>query len=298
MRRVLLVTAAIVFASLTLNAAERALPYFVSTQWLADHLNDKDLVVLQTSFSRAEYNGGHLPGARFLWFNWLAPSTPDLSTEMPDLNDAQKVLEDLGVSNDSKIVIVFARNNVPTTTRMLLAFSYLGFGYQVAILDGGLEAWKAEGRPVSKEAPTVTRTSVTITLHPEVITDADWVRDHLASPHVKIIDARTKNFYDGNGGGVSRTGHIKGAKSMPYTSVLDSTSRILPISELQKLFEDVGVMKGDTVVTYCHVGQQATVPYAVAILLGYTAMVYDGSFEDWNVRDDSYPVEKTETEKK
>jgi thiosulfate/3-mercaptopyruvate sulfurtransferase len=298
MRRVILVIAAVVLASLTLNATERTLPYFVSTQWLADHLNDKDLVVLQTSFSRPEYNAGHLPGARFLWFNWLAPTTPDLSTEMPALDDAQKVLEDLGISNDSKIIIVFARNNVPTTTRMLLAFSYLGFGDQVAILDGGLEAWKAEGRPVSKEAPTVTRTSVIITLHPEVITNADWVKAHLASPHVKIIDARTRNFYDGNGGGVSRTGHIKRAKSMPYASVLDSTNRILPISELQKLFEAAGVMKGDTVVTYCHVGQQATVPYAAARVLGYTAIVYDGSFEDWNVRDDSYPVEKTGTEKK
>jgi thiosulfate/3-mercaptopyruvate sulfurtransferase len=298
MRRVIFVAAAIILASLTLNAAERALPYFVSTQWLADHLRDNDLVVLQTSFSRGEYNAGHLSGARFLWFNWLAPSTPDLSTEMPALDDAQKVLEDLGISNNSKIVLVFTRNSVPTTTRMLLAFSYLGFGDQVAILDGGLEAWKGEGRPVSNEAPVVTRTSVTITPHPEVITDADWVKEHLASPHVKIIDARTKNFYDGNGGGVSRTGHIKGAKSIPFTSLLDSANRILPTSELQKLFEDADVMKGDTVVTYCHVGQQATVPYAAARVLGYTAMVYDGSFEDWNVRDDSYPVEKTETEKK
>ena len=298
MKGVIFIAAAIVLSSLTLNAAERAIPYFVSTQWLADHLNDSDLVVVQTSFNRGEYNAEHLPGVRFLWFNWLAPSTPDLSTEMPALNDAQKVLQDLGISNDSRIVIVFGRNNVPTTTRMLLAFSYLGFGDRVAILDGGLEAWKAEGRPVSKETPVVTRTSVTINPHSEVITDADWVKDHLASPHVKIIDARTKNFYDGNGGGIARTGHIKGAKNIPFTSIVDSTNRILPQSELQKLFDNAGVTKGDTVVTYCHVGQQATVAYAAARLLGYTAMVYDGSFEDWNVRDDSYPVEKTETGKK
>ena len=298
MKGVIFVTAIIVLSSLTLNATERVIPYFVSTRWLADHLKDNGLVVVQTSFNRGEYNAGHLPGARFLWFNWLAPSTPDLSTEMADLNGAQRVLEDLGVSNDSRIVIVFGRNNVPTTTRMLLAFSYLGFGDRVAILDGGLEAWKAEGRPVSKETPVVARTSVTITLHPEVIADADWVRDHLASPHVKIIDARAKNFHDGNGGGIARTGHIKGAKNIPFTSIVDSTNRILPQSELQKLFDNAGVTKGDTVVTYCHVGQQATVAYAAARLLGYTAMVYDGSFEDWNVRDDSYPVEKTETEKK
>ena len=298
MKRLIFVTAAIVLSSLTLNATERVIPYFVSTQWLADHSKDSDLVVVQTSFNRGEYNAEHLPGARFLWFNWLAPSTPDLSTEMPALNDAQKVLEDLGISNNSKIVIVFGRNLVSTTTRMLLAFSYLGFGDRVAILDGGLETWKAEGRPVSKETPAVTPPSLTITPHPEVITNADWVKDHLASPHVKIIDARTRDFYEGKGGGVSRTGHIKGAKNIPFTSIMDSTNRILPQSDLQKLFDNAGVMKGDTVVTYCHVGQQATVAYAAARLLGYTAMVYDGSFEDWNVRDDSYPVEKNETEKK
>jgi thiosulfate/3-mercaptopyruvate sulfurtransferase len=298
MKRVIFVTAAFVLSSLTLNATERVIPDFVSTQWLADHLKDNDLVVVQTSFNRGEYNAEHLPGARFLWFNWLAPSTPDFSTEMPALNDAQKVLEDLGISNSSKIVIVFGRNYVTTTTRMLLAFSYLGFGDRVAILDGGLETWKAEGRPVSKETPVVTRASVTINPHPEVVANADWVKDHLAFPHVKIIDARAKNFYDGNGGGIARTGHIKGAKNIPFTSIMDSTNRILPQSELQKLFDDAGVTKGDTVVTYCHVGQQATVAYAAAKLLGYTAIVYEGSFEDWNVRDESYPVEKNETEKK
>jgi thiosulfate/3-mercaptopyruvate sulfurtransferase len=298
MKRVIFAAAVVLLGSLTLDASERVMPYFVSSQWLADHLKDNDLVVVQTSFSRGEFNAEHLPGVRFLWFNWLAPSTPDLSTEMPALRDAQKILGDLGISNDSKIVIVFGRNLVSTTTRMLLAFSYLGFGDRVAILDGGLEAWKAEGRPVSKETLAVTHTSLTITLHPEVITNADWVKNHLASPQVKIIDARAKNFYDGNGGGIARTGHIKGAKNIPFTSIMDSTNRILPQSELQKLFDNAGVMKGDTVVTYCHVGQQATVAYAAARMLGYTAMVYDGSFEDWNVRDDSYPVEKTGTEKK
>jgi len=83
MKRVIFAAAAVLLGSLTLNATERGIPYFVSTQWLADHLKDNDLVVVQISFNRGEYNAEHLPGARFLWFNWLAPSTPDLSTEMP-----------------------------------------------------------------------------------------------------------------------------------------------------------------------------------------------------------------------
>jgi hypothetical protein len=83
MRRILFAIAAIVLSSLTLDASERVIPSLVSTEWLADHLEESDLVVVQISFNRGEYNAEHLPGARFLWFNWLAPSTPDLSAEMP-----------------------------------------------------------------------------------------------------------------------------------------------------------------------------------------------------------------------
>jgi thiosulfate/3-mercaptopyruvate sulfurtransferase len=284
--------------SLSLHATERAIPYFVTTQWLADHSNDSDLVILQTAFSKKEYQFAHVPGARFLWFSWLAPNTPDLSTEMPELNDAKNILEQLGISEHSRIVIVFGGSNVTTTTRMLLAFSYFGFGDRVGILDGGFEMWKSEKRPISKDAPKIRRTSLQISVRPEVITSADWVKAHLASPNVAIIDARLKNFYDGNGGGVARTGHIKGARNIPFTTLVDSTNRILPIMELQKLFDGAGVKKGDTVVTYCHTGQQATLVYTAARYLGYHAIVYDGCFEDWNVRDDSYPVEKTEKEKK
>lgn len=289
--------ALILLWSLPLTAGERPIPYFVSAQWLADHANDSDLVILQTAFTRKEYEAAHIPGARFLWFRWLAADTPDLSTEMPDRDAVRNILEELGISQNSRIVLVFAGSNITTTTRMFLALSYYGFGSRTAVLDGGLEAWKAEGRPVSKETPLVKRTSLTLTLHPEVITNAEWVRDRLRAEKLKIIDARTKNFYDGRGGGVLRTGHIQGAKNIPYTSVVDSTNRILSLPALQKLFDQAGIVQGDTVVTYCHVGQQATLVYAAARMLGYEAVVYDGCFEDWNVRDEGFPVEKTEEKK-
>lgn len=282
---------------LPVKSSQREIPYFVSTQWLADHVNDSDVVVLQTAFTRKEYEVAHIPGTRFLWFRWLAIDTPDLSTEMPDLTAAKNILEELGVSQHSKIIIVFTKGSVATTTRMLLALSYFGFGNQTAVLDGGLDVWKAEGRPISREAPVVKRTSLILTLHPEIIANAEWVKNHLHSKKVKIIDARSKNFYDGNGGGVLRTGHIQGAKNLPFTSIVDSTNRVLPIPALKKLFDDAGVIQGDTVVTYCHIGQQATLVYTAALLLGYEAVVYDGCFEDWNVRDDEYPVEKTEEKK-
>lgn len=276
----------------------RTVPYFVSTQWLADHLNDKDVVVLQVGFSRNEFKHGHIPNARFLWFNSLAPSNPDLSTEMPAVDEAKNVLESLGINVDSKIILVFAGQNVTITTRMLLALSYFGFGNQVGLLDGGLEAWKAEGRDVVKGTSEVKRTTLTLNVVPDVITDADWVKQNLANPKVTIVDARTKNFYDGNGGGIARQGHIKGAKHLVYSSMLDSTGKIKSKNDLQRLFDSAGVAKGATVVTYCHVGQQAALVYYAAKYLGYDAKVYDGCFEDWNVRDETYPVEKVEAVKK
>ncbi|MDP1675592.1 MAG: rhodanese-like domain-containing protein [Bacteroidota bacterium] len=298
MSRVLLFFVICISFTASLLSAERTIPFFVSTQWLSDHLNDKDLVVLQVGFSRNEYKYAHLPTARFVWFNSLAVSNPDLNTEMPSAEEGKKLLEELGITQNSKIILVFAGQNVTTTTRIMLALSYFGFADQTSLLDGGLELWKSEGRLISKESPVIKKTTLSLTIDPSVITDADWVKDHLSSPTITIVDARGKNFYDGSGGGVARQGHIKGAKSLPYSSILDSTNKIKSVIELQKLFDETGIPKGSTVVTYCHVGQQATLVYYAAKYLGYDAKVYDGCFEDWNVRDDSYAVEKTESVKK
>ena len=272
---------------------KRAIPLVVSSTWLSEHMNDPDLVVLQVAFNRAGYRTGHIPGARFLWYGGLAISTPDASTEMPPVEQADTLLEGLGITSRSNIVLVFGGSSVSITTRMLLAFSFFGLGDRVAFLDGGFEHWKSESRPVSTEAPVIKRGSVRLTLHPEVIATAEMIRDNPANPNVVIVDARDKNFYDGDGGGASRQGHIKGAKSIPFTTVVDSLNMFKETAVLQKIFEDSGIKRGKKVITYCHVGQQATVIYFVARLLGYDAAVYDGSFEDWNSRGDDYPVEKT-----
>lgn len=272
--------------------AERPIPFTVTTQWLAEHLQDKDLVILQTGFSRNEFAYAHLPNARFLWFYALAPVTPDLNTEMPTRKEAVQALSDLGITDRSRIVLVFTGQNVAITTRMFLALSQFGYGERTSLLDGGLEAWKSEGREIAKGVLPVQRTAPKVTAAPSVITDAEWVKRHLRDTTVTIVDARAKNFFDGNGGGIARQGHIAGAKNLVFSSLLDSTSRLKPSGELQRLFDDAGIAKGTTVVSYCHVGQQATVVYFAAKVLGYDAKVYDGSFEDWNVRDESFPVEK------
>ena len=103
-------------------------PTFVSTDWLSDHLRDSNVVVLHVAFSRPEYRLGHIPGARFLWFDWLAVSTPDASTEMPPPSQADTVMEGLGISEHSTIVLCYSGNALTTAARVFLTLSYFGLG--------------------------------------------------------------------------------------------------------------------------------------------------------------------------
>ena len=283
-----------------LSTAGRAQPQptFVTTDWLSDHLRDSNVVVLHVAFNRHEYRLGHIPGARFLWYDWLAVSTPDASTEMPPPAQADTVLEGLGLSDRSTVVLCYSGNNLTPAARMFLALSYFGFGGSTSILDGGLEAWKSEKRPLSQETPVIARTQLSLRTNPEVIVDAERVRASLHDPVVAVIDARDRRFFDGMGGSLARTGHILGAKSLPYSSVVDTTTRLKSRPSLEQIFTDAGLTKGTRLLVYCHVGQQACVVYAVARLLGYEAAVYDGSFQDWSLRGEEYPVERIEPAKK
>lgn len=275
-----------------LSSAERKLPFLVTTEWLSEHLNDKDIVVLQSGYSSKEFSYGHIPKARFLWYTSLAPSTPELNTEMPSVKEAQKVFQELGINKTSKIIIAFTGTNITLATRMVFAFTYYGMGNQVSFLDGGYEAWKKEGRVISQGIEPIQKSALTINSTRELIVDAEWISKNLASPEITIVDARAKNFFDGKGGGTARQGHIKGAKNLVFSSLVDSTNKFKSQNELQQLFENVGIKKSTMLVAYCHVGQQATLVYFAATMLGYKVKVYDGSFEDWNYHDDRYPIEK------
>jgi thiosulfate/3-mercaptopyruvate sulfurtransferase len=265
----------------------------VTTDWLAKHLNDENLVLLHAHWTRGSYRKAHIPGARFLWLNALAKDTPDRNTELPSKHDGAAVLKDLGITNQSRIVVYFEGGNMTMSTRMILTLTYFGLGDRVSLLDGGFEAWKSEKRPVTKEIPKVKPGTYVPTIHPEVVADAQWVRAHETDPNVTIIDARAQRFYDGKAG--SPPGHIPHAVSVPFSSVADTTNRMLDLETLRQVFVKAGVKPGNKIVTYCHVGQQATLVYFAAKCLGYDARVYDGSFEDWS--DQELPVDNPSDKK-
>lgn len=267
----------------------------VSTDWLAQHLKDDSLILLQVG-EKEEYAAGHIPGAQFITLADIStPRGEGLALELPTLAQLKTAFEKLGVSDKSRIVIYFSNDWVTPTARVFLTLDYLGLGDQTSILDGGLPAWRGEKRPVTSELPTPKPGSFTPRPNKQIVVDAAWVNANLNKPGVRILDARASKFYSGEEvGRMPRGGHIPGARSIPFSSLVeDSSNKFRSGETLRQLFNAAGVKKGDSVTTYCHIGQQASLLYFVARYLGYETHLYDGSFEDWSRRPES-PVVKSE----
>ena len=271
----------------------------VSPVWLAQHINDPKLVLLHVG-DPAEYRKEHLPGARFLSLRSIARSGMDASTtlhlEMLPADSLRSGLESLGISDKSQIVIYYGNDWVTPATRAVFTLDYAGLGARTVLLDGGMQAWKRNGGKVTDAPSSQTAGKLSpIEVRQNLIVDANWIKANIGKPGLVVVDARAASFYDGveTGKGMNgsqRTGHIAGAKSVPFTGIADDANVFRSQAELAALFARAGVQPGDTIVGYCHIGQQATGTLFAARLLGHPVRLYDGSFEDWSSHTD-YPVE-------
>ncbi len=266
----------------------------VSTDWLAQHLKDDSLVLLQVG-EKDEYTAAHIPGAQFVSVADIStPRGEGLALELPTVSQLKATFEKLGVGDKSRVVVYFSKDWVTPTARVFMTLDYLGLGDRTSILDGGLPAWRAEGRLLTTQVRNPRAGKLTPHPNPKLVVDAVWVNAHLNQPGVMILDARAAKFYTGEEvGRMPRGGHIPGARSIPFSSLVgDSDNKFKSSEALRQLFSTAGVKKGDSITTYCHIGQQASLLYFVARYLGYEAHLYDGSFEDWSHRPE-LPVEKS-----
>jgi|SRR2546426_1229630 len=267
----------------------------ISTDWLAKHLNDDSLVLLQVG-DKKEYDAAHIPGAQFIQTSDIStPRGQGLILELPSVDQLKATFEKFGVIDKSRIVVYFGKDWITPTARVYMTLDYLGLGDQISILDGGLPAWTAEGKPVTMEVRAAKQGSFTPRPNAKLVVDAAWVSTNLSKPGIAILDARAAKFYTGEDAGqMPRAGHIPRAKSIPFSTLVeDSTNKFKSADALRGLFSTAGVKPNDTVATYCHIGQQASLLYFVARYLGYDAHLYDGSFQDWSNRSD-LPVEKSD----
>jgi thiosulfate/3-mercaptopyruvate sulfurtransferase len=204
-------------------------------------------------------------------------------------------LERFGITDRSRIVVYYGKDWLSPTTRVIFTLDYAGLGARTALLDGGQDAWVRAGHPVTADVPAPRAGALSPLVVRPLVVDAEYVKAHLAADGIAIVDARDGSFYDGLETGSSmgrphRTGHIHGAHSVPFSEVTDEQMMLRSPEALRALFDKAGVKPGDTVVGYCHIGQQATAMLFAARLLGHPVLLYDGSFEDWS-RHADYPVD-------
>ena len=295
-----LVLMSVVFSATSLRATalgkkpEIRKSMIVTTEWLAGHLKDDSLVLLQVG-EKEEYLAGHIPGAQFIPIADIStPRGEGLALELPPVAQLKATFEKLGVTDKSRIVIYFSKDWVTPTARVFFTLDYLGLGDRTSILDGGLPAWRAEGKPLVADVSAERAGGFTPQPNKQLIVDAAWVSANLNKPGVRILDARARTFYSGEEAGrMPRGGHIPSALNIPFSSLVEESNNKFKSAEtLSQLFNTAGVKQEDSVTTYCHIGQQASLLYFVARYLGYDTHLYDGSFEDWSRRTE-LPVVKS-----
>jgi thiosulfate/3-mercaptopyruvate sulfurtransferase len=279
----------LLFVLVMVNSAQgksENLPLTVSVEWLKAHLNDPNLIVLHIG-DKAEYDKGHIPGAQYISLRDISISRDNgkINTELPPVGELQKTFEKFGVSNDSRVILYFGSDWISPTTRVYFTLDYLGLAANVSLLDGGMKAWTKAGNGITTEVKTSPAGSLKVNVKKDLVADADWLKGQLGNSSIAVVDARNTVFYDGTMVGMRpRGGHIQGAKSIPFDGLFNPDGTIKPQDELKKIFAAAAIKKDDTIVSYCHVGQQATVVYFAAKALGYKTKMYDGSFEEWSER--------------
>ena len=274
----------------TASAATRD-QLLVTPAWLAQHVSDKDLVILHVG-TQAGYQAKHIPGAHLLEPNGLTVKSPEgLVTELPPPDELRAQMQALGISDKSHVIVYSENDGIARATRIILTMDAAGFGDRASLLDGGLKAWEAGGHATTADAPPATMVVLSPLKMQSRIVTADTVQSHLKTPGTAIVDARAPEFYNGEKPGIEGAvpGHVPGAHNIPFTSVTGADGKLKSPEELKALFAQAGVKQGDHVIAYCHIGIQATAVIFAARTLGMEAELYDGSFQDWSKR--GLPVE-------
>jgi thiosulfate/3-mercaptopyruvate sulfurtransferase len=269
----------------------------VSTDWLAKHLGAPDLRVLDGTWhmpqlkrdARAEFAEAHVPGAAFFDIDAVADHSTTLPHMLPTADAFAQAVGALGVGSGDRVVVYDVRG-VVSAARVWWTFRVFGHD-AVAVLDGGLKKWRAEGRPVESGSAAPPRRTFTARPRPELVRDLDAMRANLTSRGAQVLDARSAGRFAGTEpeprAGL-RGGHIPGSLNLPYETLYRADGTLKPPDELAGAVGAAGVDLGRPVVTTCGSGVTASVLALALYRLGrQDVAVYDGSWSEWGGRTDT-----------
>ena len=261
----------------------------VSTEWLAEHLLDPGVRVLESDEDVLLYDMGHIPGAQKI--DWHADLNDQVMRDYVSRADFEALVRRLGIGDGTMVVFYGDKNNW-WATYALWVFHLFGFG-NTRILDGGRAKWEAEGRELTAAVPTVVASSYVARERDDAPIRAFMpdVRKHIDA-RGKLIDVRSPDEFTGKKlhmpdypqEGAMRGGHIPNARSVPWARAANADGTFKSAEELRAVYEgEAGLVRGDDVIAYCRIGERSSHTWFVlTYLLGYDKVRnYDGSWTEW-----------------
>lgn len=267
----------------------------VSTKWLAQHLQDPDLRILDASWylpdmkrdAKAEYEAGHIPGARFFDIDDVSDHRSELPHMVPPTEKFISRMRALGVG-DGHQVVVYDGAGLFSAARVWWLFKLMG-KEDVAVLDGGLPKWKSEGRALEDMPPTIRDRHITVSRQNNLIKDVTQVAAASKLGDWEIVDARAAARFSGEEKEPRpglRSGHIPGSKNVHFRKLFDEDGTMKSPSELAKVFETAGVDPKKPVITTCGSGVTAAILSLALEVLNRRYALYDGSWSEWGMYND------------
>lgn len=263
----------------------------VSTDWLAAHLGDPDLRILDASWhmpatgrdARAEYDADHIPGARFFDIDAISDKRSALPHMAPPVEMFISRMRAMGVG-DGHQVVIYDNSDVRSAFRVWWLFRLMG-KTDVAVLDGGFPKWQAEGRPTEDMPPVMRDRHITVQRQAALVRDVTQVAAASKLADHEIIDARAPERFRGDAPEPRpglRAGHIPGARNLPFGRLFNADGTMIDPDAIRAAFEDAGVDLSKPAITTCGSGVTAAVLFHALERIGHrNHSLYDGSWTEW-----------------